>query len=30
VHKASDRDYWMTGPEAKGHGMVDEVVGDID
>lgn len=30
VHKASDRDYWMTGPEAKEHGMVDEVLGDAD
>lgn len=27
VHKASDRDYWMTGEEAKGHGLVDEVLG---
>ncbi|RYF88950.1 MAG: ATP-dependent Clp protease proteolytic subunit [Chitinophagaceae bacterium] len=26
VHKASDRDYWMTGQEAKAHGMVDEVL----
>src|SRR5215217_3365561 len=30
VHKASDRDYWMTGPEAKEHGIVDEVLGDVD
>jgi ATP-dependent Clp protease protease subunit len=30
VHKASDRDYWMTGPEAKEQGMVDEVLGDTD
>ncbi|WP_442588071.1 ClpP family protease [Pedobacter sp. AW31-3R] len=30
VHKASDRDYWMTGPEAKEQGMVDEVLGDMD
>ncbi len=30
VHKASDRDFWMTGPEAKEHGIVDEVLGDID
>jgi len=30
VHNASDRDYWMTGLEAKQHGMVDEVLGDID
>ena len=30
VHKASDRDYWMTGQEAKTHGMVDEVLGEVD
>lgn len=27
VHKASDRDYWMTAPEAKAFGMIDEVLG---
>ena len=26
VEKASDRDYWMTSHEAKGFGMVDEVL----
>ncbi len=26
VEKASDRDYWMTSEEAKGFGMVDEVL----
>jgi ATP-dependent Clp protease protease subunit len=26
VEKASDRDYWMTSEEAKGYGMVDEVL----
>lgn len=26
VEKASDRDYWMTADEAKGFGMVDEVL----
>ena len=26
VEKASDRDYWMTAEEAKGFGMVDEVL----
>jgi len=30
VHKASERDYWMTAAEAKNHGMVDEILGDID
>lgn len=30
VHNASDRDYWMTGAEAKQHGLVDEILGDID
>src|SRR5690554_6982535 len=27
VEKSSDRDYWMTAPEAVSHGMVDEVLG---
>lgn len=27
VEKSSDRDYWMTAPEAVTHGMVDEVLG---
>jgi len=27
VEKSSDRDYWMTAPEAVAHGMVDEVLG---
>jgi ATP-dependent protease ClpP protease subunit len=27
---ASDLDYWMTGPEAKEHGMLDEVLGNTD
>jgi ATP-dependent Clp protease protease subunit len=27
VEKASDRDYWMTSEEAKGFGMIDEVLG---
>ena len=26
VEKASDRDYWMTSEEAKGFGMIDEVL----
>ncbi|SEM15404.1 ATP-dependent Clp protease, protease subunit [bacterium A37T11] len=26
VEKSSDRDYWMTSPEAKEHGMIDEVL----
>ncbi|MGK6341785.1 ATP-dependent Clp endopeptidase proteolytic subunit ClpP [Chryseobacterium sp. DT-3] len=26
VEKSSDRDYWMTSEEAKGYGMVDEVL----
>jgi ATP-dependent Clp protease protease subunit len=30
VHNAADRDYWMTAPEAKQYGMVDEVLGDRD
>jgi len=30
VHSASERDYWMTATEAKNHGMVDEILGDID
>ncbi|MBK0380643.1 ATP-dependent Clp protease proteolytic subunit [Mucilaginibacter segetis] len=30
VHKASDRDYWMTGAEAKAHGIIDEVLGNTD
>jgi ATP-dependent Clp protease protease subunit len=30
VHKASDRDYWMTGSEAKEQGMVDEVLVNTD
>lgn len=30
VHKVSDRDYWMTGPEAKAHGIIDEVLGNTD
>lgn len=29
VEKSSDRDYWMTAPEAVTHGMVDEVLGGI-
>ena len=29
VEKASDRDYWMTSHEAKGFGMVDEVLEKI-
>lgn len=28
VHEASDRDYWMTGPEARTYGLVDEVLGE--
>jgi ATP-dependent Clp protease protease subunit len=27
VHTASDRDHWMTAPEAKEFGMIDEVLG---
>lgn len=27
VEKASDRDYWMKAEEAKGFGMIDEVLG---
>jgi ATP-dependent Clp protease protease subunit len=27
VHDASDRDYWMTAPEAKDFGMIDEILG---
>ncbi|KQM69322.1 ATP-dependent Clp protease proteolytic subunit [Pedobacter sp. Leaf216] len=30
VHRASDRDYWMNGAEAKEHGIIDEVLGDTD
>jgi len=30
VHSASERDYWMTGAEAKSHGMVDEILGEVD
>ena len=30
VHKAADRDYWMTAKEAKEFGMVDEVLGSVD
>lgn len=30
VHHASDRDYWMTGQEAKEHGIVDEILGNTD
>ena len=26
VEKDSDRDYWMTGEEAKTYGMIDEVL----
>lgn len=26
IHAASDRDYWMTAPEAKDFGMIDEVL----
>lgn len=26
VHKASDRDYWMTAAEAKEFGMIDEIL----
>jgi ATP-dependent Clp protease protease subunit len=26
VEKDSDRDYWMTGEEAKEYGMIDEVL----
>ena len=26
VEKDSDRDYWMTGEEAKAYGMIDEVL----
>jgi ATP-dependent Clp protease protease subunit len=26
VWKDSDRDYWMTAPEAKEYGMIDEVL----
>ncbi len=30
VHQASDRDYWMTGAEAKVNGIIDEVLGNTD
>ncbi len=30
VHSASERDYWMTAAEAQKHGMIDEILGDID
>ena len=26
VEKDSDRDYWMTGEEAKAYGMIDEIL----
>ena len=26
VHKDGDRDYWMTAPEAKKYGMIDEII----
>ncbi|HAI84215.1 MAG TPA: ATP-dependent Clp protease proteolytic subunit, partial [Chitinophagaceae bacterium] len=26
IEKDSDRDYWMTGEEAKAYGLVDEVL----
>jgi ATP-dependent Clp protease protease subunit len=26
VEKDSDRDYWMTGAEAKEYGMIDEIL----
>lgn len=29
VEKSSDRDYWMTAPEAVNYGMVDEVLGSV-
>ena len=29
VEKSSDRDYWMTAPEAVNFGMVDEVWGSV-
>ncbi|HZH54716.1 MAG TPA: ATP-dependent Clp protease proteolytic subunit [Sphingobacteriaceae bacterium] len=29
VEKSSDRDYWMTAPEAVNFGMVDEVLGSV-
>ncbi|MGN6181568.1 MAG: ClpP family protease, partial [Mucilaginibacter sp.] len=27
VHDVSDRDYWMTAPEAKDFGIIDEILG---
>lgn len=29
VHTSSNRDYWMTAEEAKGYGMIDEVLGKV-
>lgn len=28
IEKDADRDYWMTSPEAKAYGMIDEVLGE--